>query len=80
MTAVHESRFELLTGAEHLATYTWNTKVAQHHFCSICGVYTHHRKRKIPDHFGINLNCLDGLNVSALNIETVDGATMSVVS
>lgn len=79
MTAVHESKFELVAGEESLSCYTWNTKVAQHYFCSKCGIYTFHRKRSMPDHFGVNLHCLDGLDVGSLNIEKVDGISMSVV-
>jgi len=36
------------TGAEHLVHYKWNTKVATHHFCSKCGIMTHHQRRTTP--------------------------------
>lgn len=53
---------ELTSGADRLATYRFNTGVAEHHFCSICGVYTHHRRRSNPDEYGVNAACLDGVS------------------
>lgn len=49
-------------GAETLATYRFNTGVAEHHFCTICGIYTHHRRRSNPDQLDINVACMDGLS------------------
>ena len=49
-------------GAESLATYRFNTGVAEHHFCSICGIYTHHRRRSNPDELGVNVACLSGIS------------------
>ena len=54
--------FQLLVGAEQLATYRFNTGVAEHHFCTLCGVYTHHKRRSNPAQFGINVACLAGLS------------------
>lgn len=39
---VPKSRFRLLTGEETLTTYTFGTGVAQHTFCSRCGVKSHY--------------------------------------
>jgi hypothetical protein len=38
MVKVHESAFELLAGAEQLATYQWHSHTAVHHFCKLCWV------------------------------------------
>jgi len=35
---VPAERFKLVSGRESLTTYTFNTGIAQHHFCSVCGV------------------------------------------
>ena len=32
-------------GEDALTLYQFNTRVAQHYFCSKCGIYTHHRRR-----------------------------------
>ncbi len=49
-------------GEEKLATYRFNTRVAEHHFCTICGIYTHHKRRSNPDEFGVNAACLAGVS------------------
>ena len=49
-------------GADKLATYRFNTGVAEHHFCSICGIYTHHKRRSNPDQLGVNAACLEGVS------------------
>ena len=55
-------KFEILSGADKLATYRFNTGVAEHHFCTNCGIYTHHKRRSNPDQLGINVACLEGLS------------------
>jgi len=52
--------FELLQGEDQLATYRFNTGIAEHHFCRICGIYTHHKRRSNPDELGVNVACLEG--------------------
>lgn len=54
--------FQILAGAELLKTYRFNTGTAQHHFCSRCGIYTHHRRRSKPNEYGVNVACLDGVS------------------
>jgi hypothetical protein len=53
MAKVHESALTVLGGEDLLSSYQWNTHRAKHFFCSRCGIYTFHRKRAAPDHFGI---------------------------
>jgi hypothetical protein len=53
---------EVISGAEALALYQFNSKAAEHHFCSICGIYTHHRRRSNPDQCGINVAILAGVS------------------
>ena len=50
------------TGAESLATYSFNTGTAQHYFCRTCGIYTHHRRRSDPNEYGLNIGCIEGVN------------------
>jgi hypothetical protein len=66
MTKVSENNFQLLSDSANLSEYNWNTKVARHFFCKECGIYTFHRKRAQPDHYGINIFCLDNFDVSKL--------------
>ena len=56
------AQFELTGGREKLATYRFNTGVAEHHFCTVCGIYTHHKRRSNPNELGINVACLEGVS------------------
>ncbi|MBR0935312.1 hypothetical protein [Bradyrhizobium jicamae] len=49
------------------------------HFCARCVVYTFHRKRPQPDQFGINVFCLEDLDIAALPVRATGGAAMSVM-
>ena len=79
MTKVPESALKVLAGEDMLSLYQWNTQRAQHHFCRACGIYVFHRKRAAPDHFGVNIFCLDGFDCSSLAIIATEGASMTVV-
>jgi hypothetical protein len=57
------------SGEDALTLYKFNTGVAEHYFCSKCGIYTHHRRRSNPDQFGVNVACLAG--VSPFDFEDV---------
>ena len=54
--------FTLTKGEDKLATYRFNTGVAEHHFCSVCGIYTHHKRRSNPNQLGVNVACLEGVS------------------
>jgi hypothetical protein len=49
-------------GRDVLRLYQFNTKKAEHYFCSVCGIYTHHRRRSNPNHFSVNVACLAGIS------------------
>jgi hypothetical protein len=53
------SEFRITKGEDMLATYRFNTGTAEHHFCSRCGIYTHHKRRSNPDQLGVNAACLE---------------------
>lgn len=54
--------FRILSGAEALSLYQFNTRSAKHYFCSKCGIYTHHQRRSNPNEYGVNAACLEGLS------------------
>jgi len=74
VAGVAESGLEVVRGHEHLRLYQFNTHVAEHYFCGVCGIYTHHRRRSNPREFGYNVGCLQGINPFGLGeVETNDG-------
>ena len=54
--------FNVLEGTDKLATYRFNTNTAEHHFCTRCGIYTHHKRRSNPNELGVNVACLEGVS------------------
>ena len=64
--------FRLLAGGDALTTYTFNTGVARHTFCSICGVKPFYTPRSNPDGIDVNVNCLD-TSPEAVDITSFDG-------
>ncbi len=79
MTKVPETALEITAGADLLSLYEWNTRRAKHYFCKRCGIYVFHRKRAAPDHFGVNVFCLDGFDVASVPRRATEGADMTVV-
>jgi len=76
MVKVHESKFELHSGAKQLTEYQFHTHTAKHYFCSRCGIYPFHRKRVSPDFFGINVFCLDDFELNRKPIRATIGKGM----
>jgi hypothetical protein len=62
---VPEDRFTLLSGADALAVYTFNTGVAKHMFCKTCGIHAFYRPRSHPDAWDVNVRCLDDTAAAA---------------
>jgi len=71
---VADSEFRLLQGDDALTTYTFNTGVAKHHFCGHCGVKSFYVPRSHPDGVSVNVHCLDGDTVEAVNSTAFDGS------
>lgn len=70
---VPESRFRLVQGGDHLTEYTFNTGVAKHLFCRVCGVKSFYRPRSNPDGWSVNARCLDDPSAMDIRIEAFDG-------
>lgn len=70
---VPKERFRLLSGAEALTTYEFNTRTARHLFCSVCGVKSFYVPRSHPDGYSVNARCLDEGTVEEMSIVRSDG-------
>ncbi|XP_043910457.1 centromere protein V [Protopterus annectens] len=71
---VPASRFHLLKGAESLTTYTFQTRMAKHTFCKICGVQSFYTPRSNPDGYGVAPHCLDkGEEEPVITLEYFNG-------
>ena len=70
---VPESRFRLIQGEDSLTAYAFNTGVAKHLFCKVCGVKSFYRPRSNPDGWSVNARCLHAAEGLTNNIEACDG-------
>ena len=65
---VPKERFRLVSGEEHLTIYRFNTGIAAHPFCSVCGVKSFYYPRAYPQGISVNPNCLDHGTVKAMKV------------
>ena len=70
---VPEKNMVIETGQDVLTTYRFNTKIAQHLFCSICGVQPFYRPRSNPDGYGVTIYCLDKSTIKEIIWKEFDG-------
>lgn len=66
------SKFKLLNGEANIHTYRFNTGVAKHTFCKVCGIKPFYTPRSNPDGIDVNVNCLD-TKPSTIHIVGFDG-------
>ena len=71
---VPPERFTLEQGKDKLATYTFHTGVAQHYFCTTCGVKSFYVPRSHPDDISVNARCLDAGTVTDMTVAPFDDA------
>jgi hypothetical protein len=58
--------FQLLRGKSALKRYTFGSGVAQHVFCSHCGLHAFHVPRSNPHRVIVNARCLDDIDGPSL--------------
>jgi len=69
--------FILKGSRDDLSTYRFNSESIQHHFCSTCGCspFAEGEHPESGKMVAINLRCADGVDLDALQINQVDGAS-----
>jgi hypothetical protein len=73
---VKPSDFVLLAGEGDLSIYEWGAKVSKRFFCRHCGIHCFgrgHMAQLGGDYVSVNLNCIDGLDPSLLDVIHWDG-------
>jgi hypothetical protein len=76
---LEKGNLQIVSGADALTVYQFNTRVAKHYFCKHCGIYTFHQTRKDPNLWRVNIGCLEEIDGFALESSVNDGASLSVV-
>jgi hypothetical protein len=63
-----------------LGLYRWNARVLQNYFCKTCGVFTYIADGEdAKDGYRINLGCVEGLDVFALEVGRIDGRSVPLL-
>ena len=72
---VPRDQLRVRSGEDAAATYTFNKHVIQHRFCPTCGIhpYAEGTDPKGQRTAAINVRCLDGVDLDALQIQHFDG-------
>ncbi|MBV1882456.1 MAG: GFA family protein [Pseudomonadales bacterium] len=69
---VPKRSFTLTSGENNLKTYRYNTGIAEHTFCEICGIKPFYIPRSNPDGVDVNIRCLDTAP-EVVNVTEFDG-------
>lgn len=79
---VPRDKLRLSTPAEDMSTYTFNTHTIKHHFCPTCGCapFGEGVDRSGAAQAAVNVRCLEGIRVSALQIRKFDGRSLPLKS
>lgn len=74
-TYVGADQFTLLSGEDALADYQFNRKVIHHFFCPTCGVgsFSQGESEDGAKGYGINVRCLDDVDLKTLALTPYDG-------
>jgi hypothetical protein len=71
---VPADQFKLLSGADVLTDYRFNSKVISHQFCSVCGIKSFAGGQGPKGETrAINVRCLDDVDLSTIETRHVDG-------
>jgi hypothetical protein len=73
---VKPEAFQLVSSEEHLSSYEWASRTSTRYLCKHCGVHCFARGN-LPQlggaYVSVNYNCLDGVELSDLNVIYWDG-------
>jgi len=69
---VPRASFRLLTPLANVATYTFTTARAKHHFCGVCGIAPFTMPRAHPGSVDVNVRCLEGVDFATVSIDYAD--------
>jgi len=70
---VTKNKFRLIQGSEFLSTYTFNSGIAKHLFCKICGIKSFYVPRSNPDGYSVNVRCLESETIGKIVVTPFDG-------
>ena len=73
---VERAQFRLLTALDDATLYQFHSHTARDYFCPTCGILPFRRPRTAPGSWGINVRCLDGVDLDAIPVRHVHGSRL----
>jgi hypothetical protein len=73
------AQFKLLAGDTDLTKFEFNRRTIEHQFCSTCGIQSFAlgtNPKTGAKLAAINVRCVDGVDIDALNVKKVDGRSL----
>ncbi len=70
---VDPQQMRMLSPADAVSLYQFNTKTAKHYFCPVCGISAYYIPRSHPDKIDVNVRCLEGVALESLTIVPFNG-------
>jgi hypothetical protein len=66
---------------DDLGRYFWNEHVLHNYFCKTCGIFTYIGDgENAKDGYRVNLGCVEGVAVLALEISIIDGKSVPLLA
>ena len=59
-----------------LGLYEFDTKIAHHYFCKICGIFPFLQTMRMPEHYRVNLGCVESIKTDELEVSVFDGKSI----
>ena len=75
---VPRDSLRLLSPEQDMSTYTFRTHAIKHRFCPRCGIHSYGEGADPSGNrmAGINVRCIEGLDLSSLTVEQFDGRSL----
>lgn len=70
---VDPQQVRMLSPADAVSLYQFNTRTAKHYFCPVCGISAYYVPRSHPDKIDVNVRCLEGVALESLTIVPFNG-------
>ena len=73
MANIKLENLKIIKGKDKLSVYKFGKKQhAEHFFCKICGIYTHHNRRSDPNGAAVNIGCIDAIDPFEYKTDLID--------
>lgn len=70
---IPQGDLKILSGADHITTYTFGSHAAKHMFCSVCGIKSFYVPKSHPEDYSVSYHCISPGTLEITKIIPFDG-------